>query len=104
MTDIYDDVKIQKIISSYKKQRERDRIKYINRKDNDVFIEQNKARSKAHYEANKPTKSKLYQDNKEFLKCRSLFNYYRFNNRIDEFRSKYPTKVSLLHDHGLDCV
>ena len=104
MTDIYDDAKIQKIITLYKKQRERDHIKYMNKKDDEVFIKQNNARAKAHYQANKETKATKYQDNKDFLKCRSLFNYYRLNDRIDEFVSKYPNKVSLLHDHGLDCV
>ncbi len=101
MTDIYNEDKINKIIELYKKSRERDRIKYQRKKDNPDFIEQNRARAKAHYQAHyKDIKKEKYIKNQEFIKAKSLFYYYRRTNRIDEFKSKFPDKVQLMENHG----
>lgn len=104
MTDIYDNDKIQRIIKAYQKQRDRDKLKYQNKKDDPDFIKQNRDRAKAHYQANKQIKADNYKNNKDFLRCRSLHNYYKLNNRVDEFIDKYPDKVTLLKDHGFTCA
>ncbi len=101
MTDIYNEEKINKIIEIYKKSRERDRKKYEKKKNDPAFIEQNRARAKAHYEAHyRDVKKDNYNKNKEFIKAKSLFYYYRKTNRIDEFKSKFPDKVELMETHG----
>jgi len=98
--DIYDDNKIKQIIKVYQKQRDRDKIKYQKKKDDPEFIKQNRERAKAHYLANKEARANKYQDNKEFIRCRSLHNYYKLNNRLEEFIDKYPDKCDILKDHG----
>ena len=101
MTDIYDESKINKIIELYKKNRERDRKKYEKRKNDPDFIEKNRARAKAHYQAHyKDIKKDNYIKNQEFIKAKSLFYYYRRNNRIDDFKTKFPDKVTLMETHG----
>jgi len=102
MANIYDDDKINKIITLYKKRVERDRIKYEKKKNDPVFIEQNRSRAKAHYEAHyKEVKKQNYNKNKDVVKAKSLFYYYRRNDRVDEFISKYPDKVELMGNHGI---
>tara|TARA_R110001592_G_scaffold14084_5_gene63754 strand:- start:384 stop:710 length:327 start_codon:yes stop_codon:yes gene_type:complete len=102
MTNIYDDDKINKIITLYKKRVERDRIKYEKKKNDPVFIEQNRSRAKAHYEAHyKEVKKQNYNKNKDVVKAKSLFYYYRRNDRVDEFIIKYPDKVELMGNHGI---
>ena len=98
--ETYSEEKINKILSSYKKRLERDRAKYQKNKDNEEFKAKNRARAKSHYEANKELKKTKYQDNKDLLKSRSLYNYYKYHNRINEFIEKYPEKVKILNNHG----
>tara|TARA_R110001592_G_scaffold92299_1_gene269261 strand:+ start:445 stop:789 length:345 start_codon:yes stop_codon:yes gene_type:complete len=100
-TDIYDTEKIEKIITLYKKSKARDKAKYEKKKADPDFVSSNRARAKAHYEANKEVKATEYKNNKEYLKNKSLFNYYRSNDRIDEFREKYPEKCECLINHGV---
>tara|TARA_R110000803_G_C11909835_1_gene313105 strand:+ start:47 stop:385 length:339 start_codon:yes stop_codon:yes gene_type:complete len=100
MTENYDDEKIQKIITLYKKNRARDKVKYEKRREDPDFISSNRARAKAHYTANKDVKATKYENNKDYLKSKSLFNYYKSNERIPEFCEKYPGKVKCLGDHG----
>ena len=98
--DIYDNDKIKQIIKVYQRQRDRDKAKYQMRKESPEFVKQNRDRAKAHYTANKEARASKYQDNKDFMRCRSLHNYYKLNNRLDEFIDKYPDKCALLKDHG----
>lgn len=101
MTDFYNEEKINKIIELYKKNRERDRKKYEKKKDDPAFIQQNRARAKAHYQAHyKDVKKDKYIKNQDFIKAKSLFYYYRRTNRIDEFKIKFPDKVQLMETHG----
>ena len=101
MTDFYDESKINKIIELYKKSRERDRKKYQKKKDDPDFIQKNRARAKAHYEAHyKDVKKDNYIKNQDFIKAKSLFYYYRRMNRIDEYKSKFPDKVDLMESYG----
>ncbi len=100
-TEIFDNDKITKIIDSYKKRRERDRAKYLRNKDDPNFVQQNRARAKAHYDAHyKETKKINYQNNKEFNQVKSLYYYYKRTNKIDQFMKKYPQKIEILTNHG----
>ncbi len=97
----FNDVEITKIIEVYKKQRERDRKRWLVRKQNPEFMESNRLRAKAHYEKNKQNKKDNYEKNKDFHKTRALFNYYKRNNRIQDFVDKYPDGAKLLENHGV---
>ena len=45
-------------------------------------------------------KSNQYQDNKEFVKARSLYNYYKKRDKIDTFKEKHEDKYKILTDKG----
>ena len=100
-TMVYDDEKIRKIVELYKKSRARDKVKYDKKKDDPNHKEENKLRCKAHYLKVKDAKKLEYANNREFRKHRSLFNYYRLNDRVEEFISKYPERVTFLDNHGV---
>ena len=97
----FSEQKINSILESYKKRIIRDKKKYDKNKDKEEFIQNNRARAKAHYEANKEIKAKKYQDNKDLLKCKSLYNYYKYHNRSNEFIEKFPDKVVFMKSYGL---
>lgn len=96
----YSEDQINKMITSYKKRQARDKAKYDKNKDSEEFKNKNRERAKSHYQANKELKKSKYQDNKELLKSRSLYNYYKYHNRENEFITKYPLKVELMNNHG----
>jgi len=100
MTSQYSENEINKMINSYKKRQLRDKKKYDKNKDNEDFKVKNRARAKAHYEANKEMKQNTYKKNKELLNCRSLYNYYNYHSRSNEFIEKYPDKCEVLRNHG----
>lgn len=101
MSEIYNDEKINKIIELYKKNRQRDKIKYQKKKDDPEFIKQNRLRAKTHYETvYKEKKKDNYEKNKVLLQTKSLFRYYKKNDKVDVFEKKYPEKYKLLQDHG----
>tara|TARA_R100001463_G_scaffold20669_1_gene50133 strand:+ start:2559 stop:2900 length:342 start_codon:yes stop_codon:yes gene_type:complete len=103
MTEIYNDDKINKIIDLYKKNRERDKIKYQKKKDDPEFIKQNRLRAKTHYETvYKEKKKDNYEKNKVLLQTKSLFRYYKNNDKVEAFEKKYPDKYKLLQDHGIN--
>ena len=70
-------------------------------KDDEEFKARNRAKSKAYYESNKSVKKENYQQNKDFLKARSLFNYYKYNDKLDVFKTKHIEKCELLSTHGI---
>ena len=103
MTEIYNDDKINKIIDLYKKNRERDKIKYQKKKDDPEFIKQNRLRAKTHYETvYKEKKKDNYEKNKVLLQTKPLFRYYKNNDKVEAFEKKYPDKYKLLQDHGIN--
>lgn len=96
----YSDEKIRHILELYKKSRMRDKVKYQNNKLKEGFAEKNRARAKAHYDAHKEVKSTKYKDNRDVLKAKALFNYYKKNEKIDIFKVKHLDKFNLLVNHG----
>ena len=102
MTDTdYNEDQTKHIIELYKKSRIRDKAKYQTNKLKEGFLETNRARAKAHYEANKEVKANRYQNNKPLLNAKSLYNYYNKNENLDIFKIKNKKKYNLLIDHGL---
>ena len=100
MTDL-SDTQINKMVEHYKKQRERDRKRYLKRKENPEWVEKNRQRARAHYQANKEAKKLKYEKNKDFVIARSHYYYYKNNDRTNEFIDKFPDKVKILENYGL---
>jgi catalase len=93
---------IEKILTDYKKKREREN-KYYHEvsKHSEEFKEKNRERAKNHYHnKGKDMKSNQYQDNKEFVKARSLYNYYKKRDKLDVFKEKHEEKCKILIDKG----
>jgi|TARA_R100000951_G_scaffold75361_1_gene63517 hypothetical protein len=100
MTDLTDK-EINKMVEHYKKQRERDKKRYLKRRENPEWVEKNRQRARAHYQANKEAKKLKYENNRDFVIARSHYYYYKNNNRINEFVDKFPDKVKILENYGL---
>lgn len=95
------DEKIQKIISVYKKQRDRDKKRYDVRKNDPVFMEKNRERARLYHKTHRDSRKQHYEKNIEYVKARNLLNYYKANNRIEEFKNKYPKRIELLSQYGV---
>ena len=93
---------IERILSNYKNKRQRENKYYHDvTKNKEEFKLKNRERAKAHYENGyKDKKKEKYQNNKELLKSKSLFNYYRKNDKIDIFKEKHEEKYKILVDIG----
>ena len=98
--EIYDNERVTKILSQYKNNIAKNHERYLKYKQDPEFVEQNKLRSRAHYEATKEAKKEKYEKNKQFLNYKSLYNYYRIRERIDDFKEKYPERVIYLEERG----
>jgi len=96
-----DEIKI--IVENYKKQKQKEKDKYDNLKDNEEYIIKNRERARLHYSNNKHIKKERYENNKDFLKAKSLLQYYKYNNKVDVFKDKHPGKVDLLFQQGITC-
>lgn len=96
----FSDNDIQHILKLYKQRREKDKEKYDKIKDNEEFKLKNRERAKKHYHENKELKQKTYLNDKEFIKCRNNYNYYKKLDRIDDFKNKYPDRYMLLIDRN----
>ena len=93
---------IERILSNYKNKRQRENKYYHDvTKNKEEFKLKNRQRAKAHYENGyKDKKKEKYQINKELLKSKSLFNYYRKNDKLDIFKEKHEEKYKMLIDKG----
>lgn len=97
----FDDDQINKIINQYKKTRERERKYYHEvKKTNEDFVNKNRERARNHYETNKEKKKEDYKEKNDFYKCKSLYYYYKRNNKKDSFMEKFPDKVEILTNNN----
>ena len=70
-------------------------------KNNEDFKKKNRERAKAHYQNGyKEKKKEKYNENKDLLKNKSLFNYYKKQDKIDIFKTKHEDKYKMLVDKG----
>ena len=98
MTSTYSDEQIKKILESYTNKREREN-KYYHEvtKNNEDFKTKNRVRAKSHYDrVGKNMKKEGYENNKELRKAKSLYNYYKKNDKIDMFIEKHKEKHELI--------
>ena len=94
------DEQINKILSDYKKKQQREKDYYHKvAKHDDDFKLKNRARAKAHYEKNKEVKKEKYKNNTDFLKAKSLYNYYKKNERVEDFKTKHSEKYDLIKNY-----
>ena len=98
MTSDYSDEQIAKILQNYKTKRDRENKYYQEvTKHNESFKVKNRERAKAHYHrVGKDMKKDGYQKNKDIRKAKSLYNYYKKNDKIDVFIEKHKEKHDLI--------
>ena len=92
----YTEDEIQHILKLYKQNKEKNKANYDKIKDTEEFKQKNRARAKAHYHENKELKKNAYIQNKELIKARSSYNYYKKRERVEEFKEKYPDRYEKL--------
>tara|TARA_R110000744_G_scaffold73219_1_gene146663 strand:+ start:56 stop:367 length:312 start_codon:yes stop_codon:yes gene_type:complete len=98
MTSNYSEEQIQKILLNYKKKRDRENKYYQEvTKHNEDFKAKNRERAKSHYDrVGKDMKKDGYEKNKDIRKAKSLYNYYKKNDKIDMFIEKHKEKHDLI--------
>lgn len=90
------EIQIGNVLKSYKNKKEREKDRYDKMKNDPEFIKLNRERSKKHYIENKEKYKCKYDNNKELMKARNSYYYYRNKKDIDKFKSKFPERVDLL--------
>ena len=96
-----DETIIKKAIEQYKRKKANEYYNYHNKYKLDPnYMQKNKDRAKQHYEENKDKSKLRYLNNKELLKARSSYNYYKKNDKLDVFQSKFPDRVKILKENA----
>lgn len=96
----FSEEEITKILTTYKNKRIRE-INYYNNvlKDKLEFKEKNRERAKKYYHGGgKEHKKNNYVADKEFIKAKSLYNYYLKNSDVKIYKEKYGERYKLLID------
>jgi len=96
MAETFSESEINHILELYKKKKIKRADDYQKKKDNEEFKIKNRERAKAHYHKNKELKQNAYMENKEVIKARSSYNYYKKRDRLDEFKEKFPFRYEKL--------
>lgn len=94
---------IARVLTNYKNKRIREN-KYYHEvtKNKEEFKIKNRERAKAHYHNGyKEKKRENYSNNKDVLKTKALYNYYKRNDKIDIFKEKHEDKFKMLSEKGL---
>ena len=94
---------IARVLTNYKNKRIREN-KYYHEvtKNKEEFKIKNRERAKAHYHNGyKEKKRQNYSNNKDVLQMKSLYNYYKRNDKIDIFKEKHEDKFKMLSEKGL---
>ena len=88
---------IVKILKAYEQKRDREKQYYQEVKKNDEeFIKKNRERAKLHYAENKDKRKEKYEKNKDLNRIKSLYRYYKRNNKEEDFKEKHPDKYEIL--------
>ena len=94
---------IAKVLTNYKNKRIREN-KYYHEvtKNKEEFKIKNRERAKSHYENGyKEKKRENYANNRDVIKNKSLYNYYKRNDKIEVFKEKHEEKYKMLVEKGL---
>tara|TARA_Y100000361_G_C10956662_1_gene236626 strand:- start:189 stop:581 length:393 start_codon:yes stop_codon:yes gene_type:complete len=99
--ETYTDEKIKKIVTQYKNKRARESKKYHEElKLDPEWRAKNCEKSREFYKNNKEHYKDKYNKNKEYIKIRNLYRYYLNNNKVNDFKNKYPEKYEYLKNAG----
>jgi hypothetical protein len=93
---------IARVLTNYKNKREREN-KYYHEvtKNKEEFKIKNRVRAQAHYQNGyKEKKKENYSNNKDILKTKSLYNYYKRKEKIEVFKEKHEEKYKMLVENG----
>ncbi len=93
---------IDKILTNYKNKRLRENQYYHEvSKNNDDFKNKNRERARNHYKNGyKELRKVKYNENKEIYKLKSLFRYYKKQDKIETFKEKHGEKYEKLVEIG----
>ncbi len=91
-----EDELIKKALEQYKRNLVKYKETYARRKLDEAFMEANRQRARDYYVNNPEKKKEYYENNKERQKCRSMYNYYKKQDKVELFKSKYPERYNLL--------
>ena len=94
---------IARVLTNYKNKRIREN-KYYHEvtKNKEEFKIKNRERAKAHYDNGyKEKKRDNYTNNKDIIKNKALYNYYKRNDKIEVFKEKHEDKFKMLSEKGL---
>lgn len=94
---------IARILTNYKNKRQRENKYYHDViKHKEDYILKNRQRAKAHYENGyKEKRKEKYEKDKDFIKTKSLYNYYKRNDKLDKFKEKHEEKYKMLMEKGI---
>ncbi len=94
---------IKSILQKYKNKIERDKYNYHTKyKFDDDYKAKRLLHSKNHYQKTKEERKEKYKDNPELAKAKSSYYYYKKNNKLNVFMERYPGRVQVLSDFGLE--
>ena len=94
---------IAKVLTNYKNKRNREN-KYYHEvtKNKEDFKIKNRERAKNHYDNGyKEKKRENYVNNRDVIKNKSLYNYYKRNDKLEVFKDKHKDKYDMLSEKGL---
>ncbi len=84
---------IQRILQQYKEKKARDRAYYHNHiKVDEERVKKRREASRKYVESNPIKQIEYRQKNRERINLRNLVNYYKRNNRLEEFKVNKPDK------------
>tara|TARA_R110000772_G_scaffold210779_1_gene321495 strand:- start:484 stop:777 length:294 start_codon:yes stop_codon:yes gene_type:complete len=85
------DEQIQKVIDQYVRNRQYQKDYYRNRyHEDEEFRNKAKDNSRNYYKNNISTRKELYQTNKDFIKSKRKYRYWKSKDDIEGFKTKYP--------------
>jgi len=99
MSDI-SDIEIQKIVSMYKSQRQKDKERYEKIKNTEEFKMKNRARAKAHYEKTREIRQQRYINERDTRLAKNSYYYYKRTNQMELFKEKHSEKYEILKKCG----
>ena len=92
----FSEEEIEKILTQYKNKREKEKERYDKIKDTDKYRFASRERAKNNYNLTKEIRAEKYILNKNMIKAKNSFNYYKKQNKIDKFIEKYPDRHEIL--------
>lgn len=95
MNEITDE-EIIHALQFHKKQLQKYRDNYYERKKNPKFVEESRVRSKDYYDNNKKKILEKKSMNKELNNSKAIYYYYKNRNQLEKFKLKHPQKYELV--------